>query len=259
MNDIIDAISARIKAPYFGYALLAFIGLNWRGIFLLTVTTGSPQARLDEFDRNTSFLTLIIYPLLVGALVTIATPWIRFFFNYISQKPFELIDNLYLEAEHKKTIKKTELERSHSQLFATKEEELIQRAKRDEEVSGIEDERLKEQLKQDIERLRRERDQMYESSKPTEKLLDETETELLLAAAKSGDGNISRRDYLSGRSINIGTLTFGEGSPREFSKYDSALKSLLNKALIQEVGQKGELFELTHAGWEIADTLTAVS
>ena len=34
MNDIFDAISARIKAPYFGYALLAFIGLNWRGIFL---------------------------------------------------------------------------------------------------------------------------------------------------------------------------------------------------------------------------------
>src|SRR5690606_26367828 len=97
---------------YFGYALLAFIGLNWRGIFLLTVTSGSPQVRLAAFDAQTSAWSLVVLPLFVGALVTLASPWVRLGFGLLSKRPFEHIDNLHLDSEHKKTIRKTQLEQS---------------------------------------------------------------------------------------------------------------------------------------------------
>lgn len=257
MNDILDAISARIRAPYFGYALLAFIGLNWRGLFLLAVTEGAPQQRLEAFDAQTSFGSLVIVPLLAGALVTLVSPWIRFAFGYLSKRPFEHIDNLYLDSEHRKTIRKTQLERSRADLFASKESELIERARRDEEVLEIENEQLKEKLKQEIDVLRRQRDEMSADldGHANSISLSATEKEMLKAAARDGKGNITRNEYIGGRSIQIGLFTFGNDSSREFSKFDSALKSLVNKGLVTPVGNKGELFELSHTGWLIADAL----
>lgn len=160
MNDIFDAISARLKAPYFGYALLAFIGLNWRGIFLLSVTMGTPQERLSAFDAQTSEWSLVVLPLIFGAVITLASPWVRLAFSFLSKRPFEHIDDLHLDAEHRKTIRKTQLERSRAELFASKESELIGRAKRDEEILEIENEQLKEKLIQEIEALRLQRDRM---------------------------------------------------------------------------------------------------
>ena len=84
MKDIIDAVSSRIKTPYFGYAVLAFFALNWRGIFLLVVMTGSPQERLVAFDSATNQYTLLVLPLLVGALVAASTSWVQYVFEVIS-------------------------------------------------------------------------------------------------------------------------------------------------------------------------------
>lgn len=203
MNDIIEAISARIKAPYFGYALLAFIALNWRGIFLLATTPGSPQVRLEAFDSMTSLTSLIIWPLVVGAVIALCSPWIKFTFAYLSRRPFEYIDNLHLDAEHKKTIRRTELERSRAELFAGKETELIERAKRDEEVLQIKDESLQEQLRTELELLRKERDRMSHGLYSSETVqLSPTEKELLKLAAESGSGTISSGiQAQAGRSV----------------------------------------------------------
>lgn len=257
MHDVLDAISARIKAPYFGYALLAFIGLNWRGVFLLTVTKGSPQERLAAFDAQTSAWSLIALPLLVGGLVTLVSPWVRLGFGLLSKRPFEHIDNLHLDSEHRKTIRKTQLEQSRSAFFASKESELIERAKRDEEVLEIEDEQLKEKLKKEIDALRHERERMsVDLGGPRSDFrVSAQEREILKAAAQDKSGSIMRMSYIGGRSIQAGQLTFGEESNREFAKYDSALDGLVAKGLVSAVGHSGEMFELTHAGWKIADAL----
>jgi hypothetical protein len=257
MHDVLDAISARIKAPYFGYALLAFIGLNWRGIFLLTVTTGAPQERLAAFDAQTSVWSLLVLPLLVGGFVTLLSPWIRLGFGLLSKLPFEKIDNLHLDSEHKKTIRKTQLEQSRSAFFASKESELIERAKRDEEVLEIEDEQLKEKLKSEIDALRRERERMSIdlSAERSDARLSPQEREILKAAAQDKSGSIMRMSYIGGRTIQAGRLTFGEESSRDFARYDSALNDLVSKGLVIAVGHKGEMFELTHSGWQLADAL----
>lgn len=256
MDDIIEAISARMKAPYFGYALLAFIALNWRGIFLLATTSGSPEVRLEAFDSMTSISSLIAWPLVVGAGTAVCSPWIKFAFAYLSRRPFEYIDNLYLDAEHKKTIRKTELEQSRAQLFAGKETELIERAKRDKEVLEIEDETVQERLRAELERLRSERDRMSHGLYSSETVqLSPTEKELLKLAANSGSGAISRNEYLSGRNIQVGSSTFGADSTKDFARYDSALRSLTAKDLVRSVGAGNNMFELTHTGWQVAEAL----
>lgn len=257
MQDVLDAISARIKAPYFGYALLAFIGLNWRGIFLLSVTNGSPQERLAAFDAETSAWSLIVLPLLAGGLITLISPWIRLGFGLLSKRPFEHIDNLHLDSEHKKTLRKTQLEQSRSAFFASKESELIERAKRDEEILEIEDEQLKEKLKKEIDALRREREEMSIALTERENSVRVSAQgrEILKAAAQDKSGSIMRMSYIGGRTIQAGRLTFGEESSRDFAKYDSALSDLVSSGLVSAVGNKGEMFELTNAGWQLADAL----
>ena len=35
MKEVLDAFSARIKSPIFGYGILAFFGINWNPIFYI--------------------------------------------------------------------------------------------------------------------------------------------------------------------------------------------------------------------------------
>jgi ppGpp synthetase/RelA/SpoT-type nucleotidyltranferase len=76
---------------------------------------------------------------------------------------------------------------------------------------------------------------------------------LLIAAAEDKNGQILRLSFLSGRIIQAGKKQFGENSPREASRWDAALNELVSEKLVEVRGHKGEVFELTHAGWVLAD------
>ena len=92
---------------------------------------------------------------------------------------------------------------------------------------------------------------------PVERKIDlpMEETELLRAASSDKSGTIVRMEYMGGQQIKAGTKSFGEESRREFSKWDGALRNLENKGLVVGRGYKGEIFELTHEGWSVADAL----
>lgn len=262
MKEVIDAVNSRIKTPYFGYAALALFALNWRGIFLLVMTRGTPQERLAAFDGVTSHYTLVVFPLLVGAFVAASKHWIQYAFGLISRKPAGLIENLRLEAEHNKTIRQTELENSRSNLFAVKEKELIERAKRDEEVAGLGDEEAKEKLTAQLENLRRERDQLSEKlqsqvsvGKPTAYNLSRQAFEILKAASENKKGTILKSQSIGNRTIHAGNQSFGSEGSRDFALYDDALGELVAYGLIKGLGEKGEIFELTHKGWQAADAI----
>lgn len=262
MKDVVDAISARIKTPYFGYAILALFALNWRGMFLLAVTEGTPQERLAAFDCVTSYYTLLVWPLAAGALVAVSAHWIQFLFGLIARKPSELIDNLHLVAEHNRTIRQTELEKSRSDLASVKEKEFIERAKRDEEVAGIEDEEAKKKLAAQLEEFRKERDDLSRQLKNQESFgeasaftLSPEEREILKAASENKNGTILKPKSIGNRTVQVGNKSFGLESHREFAKYETALKNLVSKRLINTMGGKEKVFRMTHKGWEVADTL----
>ncbi|WP_417559946.1 hypothetical protein [Marinomonas sp.] len=245
MKDVVDAINSRIKSPYFGYAVLAFFALNWRGVFLLLVSTGSPAERLQLFDAETSFWSLAVLPLIVGALVAASTHWLRYLFLLVARKPLELIDNSNLEADHRKFIRQAELELVRTDLAAKRESELIDRAKRDESIAEISDESKKKELEEEIKKIRSERDIK----------LSEKARELLLAAALEDKGTIMTPKTIGAQSIQAGKKSFGKNSKRDYAAYESALNELVASGYVQPVGHKNEIYELTHDGWQLADAL----
>lgn len=262
MKEVADALSSRLKSPYFGYAILAFFALNWRELFLFVVSTSSPQDRIAEFDATTGHWSLLYFPLLVGAAVAASSPWIRLLFAFVARKPLELAEDMQLMAEHRKTIRQSELEQSRSEFFAMKENELIERAKRDEKVAGIEDSEAKEKLAVQLENLRRERDQLSEQLKtqngvgsPSVSNLSQEEAEILSAAASNKNGSIIKPKSIGARTIQSGGASFGSDSPRDFARYEEALNNLVHMGFVKEVGEKGEMFHLTSKGWKVADAL----
>jgi len=258
VKEVVDAVNNRIKTPYFGYAILAFIALNWKGFFLLVLSKVKPEEKLALFDAQTDIYTLLIYPLAIGAVVAATAHWLKFIFGIIERKPKELVENLQLEAEHKKTIKQSQLEQSRSDLFAVKENELIERAKRDEAVEDIEDLETKEKLIKQLDSIRAERDmlssELQNNQKPKNTVSKEAE-EILVAASSDKNGNIMKISTKSDRTIQAGKNTFGAKDQKSFVKYEAALEQLVEYDFVKDLGHQGEIFEITHKGWELVDAL----
>lgn len=79
--------------------------------------------------------------------------------------------------------------------------------------------------------------------------------ELLKFTASDKSGTILKLSPLGGRSIQVGNKSFGEGQGRESAKWEAALDELESFNLVVARGDKGQVYELTHKGWEIADGL----
>lgn len=258
MNDVLDALSSRFKSPYFGYAFLAFFALNWRGIFLLFTMEATSIERLAAFDQQTNFWSLIFFPLLIGISVAIFSPWIKFVFQWLSISPLNKLDNLSLEAENKRLIKQNELEIARTQQSANREKELIDRAKRDEDVAEIDDEQTKEKLIAQIEKIRSERDALSNKlgkNNRQQETLSDAATELMKAASTKNDGVIRSMRTLAGNSIHAGKFVFGKDDPRELAMYESAIDELIAIGYLKRLKDNPDLLQLTHQGWLRADDL----
>ncbi len=79
--------------------------------------------------------------------------------------------------------------------------------------------------------------------------------ELLKAAASNEDGTILKAEYIGGRHVQAGDKQFGGSNARESAKWETALNQLIIRGLVVARGYKGQVFELTHRGWSVADNL----
>ena len=158
MKEIFEAFVARIKSPVFGYFILSWVAFNWRPLFYLFFSDATVDDRFGHFDKLTNSFSLVIFPIVVASLIAVIYPWINYAFLYLCKKPIDLRNYLQAESEHKLLMKKKHLEEARSVFLATKEKDLIDRAKRDEEVQAITDEETKEKLQKEIETLRKEID-----------------------------------------------------------------------------------------------------
>jgi len=82
------------------------------------------------------------------------------------------------------------------------------------------------------------------------------EAQMLLLTAAQADGRILHFRTLGGTHMQVGKKNLCEGgSQREAAKWEAALVALAEACLVKEVGYKGEVFEVTHQGYTIADQL----
>lgn len=86
------------------------------------------------------------------------------------------------------------------------------------------------------------------------RLSDEART-LLKAAAEKENGTILKIAYMGGHVIQVSGKQFGGERDREAAKWENALNELITNNLVVARGYKDQVFELTHHGWSVADTL----
>ena len=86
--------------------------------------------------------------------------------------------------------------------------------------------------------------------------LSEDARELLVAATKSSDRAILKAAASGGLTIQANGKSFTErGNARSEARWEQALQDLLDDGLVKDPKGKGQVFEVTHKGFEVADGL----
>lgn len=100
-------------------------------------------------------------------------------------------------------------------------------------------------------------DESYRQPDPAPSLSEDAE-ELLIAASQGKHGTIFKLAFLGGRVVQASGKEYGKGNPREAARWERALEELVDIGYVVGRGYKGEVFELTHEGWQAADKLNQV-
>lgn len=83
--------------------------------------------------------------------------------------------------------------------------------------------------------------------------------ELLSVACKSSNGEIIKSRYRSGTSISAGKTEFIHSQDRkEVAEREAALKELRALGLVEAMGAKGEIYEVTKAGYDFIESYGVV-
>jgi hypothetical protein len=83
---------------------------------------------------------------------------------------------------------------------------------------------------------------------------------LLKAAANDAQGIIMVSHYLGGSSVSAGSKEFAkEEDRRSVARWMAAVEQLYELGLTRDMNGKGEIFELTHRGYDAADKLKDAS
>lgn len=93
------------------------------------------------------------------------------------------------------------------------------------------------------------------ASREVELELSEDGKTILMTAAE-GDGEVACVRVIGGSRIYAGSkYIMNSNDPREIARWEAAVEELRRFRYIKDVGHKGEVFQLTKAGWDLADSL----
>jgi len=97
--------------------------------------------------------------------------------------------------------------------------------------------------------------EVVESKTPLPQISDESRL-LLKEASKDRNGTILHLRHLGGTDVQTNGKNFIESNERrEVARWEAAIDELVENELIIERGLKGEIFEITNLGYQIADMI----
>jgi hypothetical protein len=91
---------------------------------------------------------------------------------------------------------------------------------------------------------------------PAKRLISDDAAELLISAVQDGNGTIMSLLSFGGLTIQAGNKQFVErGNPRSEAQWRKALEELVQHDCMRDRSKKGEIFEVTADGYDVADGL----
>lgn len=78
--------------------------------------------------------------------------------------------------------------------------------------------------------------------------------DMLINAAKDEHGMVMNAKFIGGTHFSAGRKSYDvSGGQREIARHHAAVEELINYGLIEDVGYKGEVFRVTHEGYEAVE------
>jgi hypothetical protein len=269
IKEIYDAFSQKIKSPFFGHIIIAFVLWNWKSIYYVIYSGKPALTKFNYFDANMVGWSYVI-PVVVGIITALASPYVSNWGSLWATKPVNARRLRETQEAHKILVEDNRLlaerensQRIHRKELAGDEQELIDKAKRDVEIDQFPDD-VKEGLQSQIDELRVKPfniSDFPQLSNEDEPKLNDFARDILLRLGQNEDAEISLRQYITGTTYNFDGRVISETNDRiEFQKMKSALQQLRGERFI-DVRSSGRNKDYTLApdGIKIYNKLTNAS
>ena len=231
ISQAVETFQNRVGSPLFGSVALSFISVNWKALFYLFFDKDKEVwQRIFKFDQLTSWETLGLYPILIGAALALGLPWINWGVRWAIQYPVAQSRMLNERVAAQRAAEKTRL-LEHKSGRIISPEDITQ--KLGQVVLGVipkvnpESEIIAESLQDTLSRI-------YEAyaSAVTDILLNHPESKIIhLASLRSGEGK-------STTALALAVI---------LSKSANRAKSA-NRVLLIEADMRRPTFHLSAAG-----------
>ena len=268
LKDTFAAMNDRVRSPFFGSILIVFIGANWRPVAYLLFGEQSLLDRFEYFEANSSVLSLLVAPLLIGVVLAILFPWIKLAGAFFASAPKRRLDSLENEEAMLRRIGLTRMEAKEQRALADLEEAEEQRkiaaAKRLEQAKEVSEETGRELERDRVEKT-------SDAGKPitNKKLSSDIRATILIGMSLADDGKgILRYSRSNNREPVPDEFVFFGLIEDSWIKFkNDRRKRLLVEATIEDLVKGGyveiltdslhdaPVMQLTLKGYEAADYL----
>lgn len=190
IKDSTEAWLQRIRSPIIGSIALAFIACNWKPIWYLLFADQPVITKFVFFDMKTSVWSLYVWPIAIGLVIALASPWIKLVGSWIAVNPTRKLRTLQSSEASKHRMlrlddmteeeeKKAKLEEARAATVAKRETRTIEAAQRLAEAAKVDDGSVKDEILKNREDLEAEI-----SAEGMIQILDRRQTAILVAVSK---------------------------------------------------------------------------
>ncbi|AVW93213.1 hypothetical protein [Celeribacter baekdonensis] len=260
LKSIFDAWDERIRSPILGSILFIYLACNWRALFFLFFADDTAAERLAYFDSHTSLWSTLIFPLVGGLVLAWLAPWVKFGGAWVAKKANLALAKLQEGEASDKRKRQYEKEAQELEAKTGRDVAIVEsqgRIRAAEERLQIQDEQVLQEAaqvsletKEEIETSRgRKNNAIADSLSPMAR-------KLLIAAVNDKSGIIMQRSYIGGTAFSVGgEEIMHDGTRRGLAEVEAAIEELVRQSLVRSRGSKGEIFEVTKLGFEVAEAL----
>lgn len=155
MKEYLEAWSQRVRSPFGGYTIAAFLAINWREVFYLFFSDQPASIRIRFFDLNSSWVDLTILPLLFGGILAVGFPWLNYIVAFCIREPVGKHRKLQMTETISNRIHQiadsTRIEEAEAENERVRENRKIEQARRLEEARATGSEDLANSILEDRE------------------------------------------------------------------------------------------------------------
>lgn len=178
-QSIFDSSNERIKNPFIGSYITAFILYNWRAIFLLVFSNATIEDKIVVINHEYCNLGAILWPLAIAFFYILILPYLNLFFDLLlsysnSKKNIRQKASIISKLEQKKAEAKYEREIAEERAGTSEISELKNQIER----LNTENEKLSQQNKESFDRYTESIKIKENSEKELSKALSDAENKL---------------------------------------------------------------------------------